>query len=291
MTPIVYLNGKFLPLDQAQVPVLDRGFIFGDGVYEVIPVYGGNLFRLEAHLQRLDQSLAGIKLMNPLTHAEWERVLRELVSRNASAASPDQSIYLQVTRGVAKRDFGLPQGIQPTVFAMSNPMLAPSADVHELGVAAITLEDIRWHYCHIKAITLLAANLLRQEALERGAVEAILIRAGEVTEGAASNVFIVKNGSVITPPTGPKLLPGITRDLIVELCAANKVPCLERVIVEAELHGADEIWLTSSTKEILPVTCLNDKPVGSGKPGPLWARLIRFYQDYKRSLRGAEHGV
>lgn len=291
MTPIVYLNGKFLPLDQAQVPVLDRGFIFGDGVYEVIPVYGGNLFRLEAHLQRLDQSLAGIKLMNPLTHAEWERVLRELVSRNASAASPDQSIYLQVTRGVAKRDFGLPQGIQPTVFAMSNPMLAPSADVHELGVAAITLEDIRWHYCHIKAITLLAANLLRQEALERGAVEAILIRAGEVTEGAASNVFIVKNGSVITPPTGPKLLPGITRDLIVELCAANKVPCLERVIVEAELHGADEIWLTSSTKEILPVTRLNDKPVGSGKPGPLWARLIRFYQDYKRSLRGAEHGV
>lgn len=291
MTPIVYLNGKFLPLDQAQVPVLDRGFIFGDGVYEVIPVYGGNLFRLEAHLQRLDQSLAGIKLMNPLTHAEWESVLRELVSRNASAASPDQSIYLQVTRGVAKRDFGLPQGIQPTVFAMSNPMLAPSADVHELGVAAITLEDIRWHYCHIKAITLLAANLLRQEALERGAVEAILIRAGEVTEGAASNVFIVKNGSVITPPTGPKLLPGITRDLIVELCAANKVPCLERVIVEAELHGADEIWLTSSTKEILPVTCLNDKPVGSGKPGPLWARLIRFYQDYKRSLRGAEHGV
>lgn len=291
MTPIVYLNGKFLPLDQAQVPVLDRGFIFGDGVYEVIPVYGGNLFRLEAHLQRLDQSLAGIKLMNPLTHAAWERVLRELVSRNASAASPDQSIYLQVTRGVAKRDFGLPQGIQPTVFAMSNPMLAPSADVHELGVAAITLEDIRWHYCHIKAITLLAANLLRQEALERGAVEAILIRAGEVTEGAASNVFIVKNGSVITPPTGPKLLPGITRDLIVELCAANKVPCLERVIVEAELHGADEIWLTSSTKEILPVTRLNDKPVGSGKPGPLWARLIRFYQDYKRSLRGAEHGV
>jgi len=288
---IVYLNGNFLPLDQARVPVLDRGFIFGDGVYEVIPVYGGNLFRLEAHLQRLDQSLAGIKLMNPLAHDAWDSVLREVVSRNASDASPDQSIYLQVTRGVAKRDFGLPQGIQPTVFAMSNPMLAPSADVHERGVAAITLEDIRWHYCHIKAITLLAANLLRQEALERGAVEAILIRAGEVTEGAASNVFIVKNGSVITPPTGPKLLPGITRDLIVELCAANKVPCLERVIVEAELHGADEIWLTSSTKEILPVTRLNDKPVGGGKPGPVWARLIRFYQDYKRSLRGAERVV
>lgn len=286
MSPIVYLNGKFLPLDQARVPVLDRGFIFGDGVYEVIPVYGGRLFRLAQHLQRLDQSLAGIRLTNPLTHAQWQDVLAELVRRNTDAGNPDQSIYLQITRGAAKRDFGLPKDLQPTVFAMSNPMPAPAAQAAQ-GVAAITRPDIRWQYCHIKAITLLAANLLRQEALDQGAVEAILIRDGEVTEGAASNVFIVKNNVLITPPTGPKLLPGITRDLIVELAAAHGIACEERTITEQELRDADEVWLTSSTKEILPVTRLDGRPVAQGTPGPMWQRMIALYQDYKRTLRDA----
>jgi len=290
LQPTVYLNGKFLPLDQAFVPVLDRGFIFGDGVYEVIPVYGGNLFRLEQHLLRLDQSLAGIKLANPLTHAQWQAMLAELVKRNASADSPDQSIYLQITRGAAKRDFGLPQGITPTVFAISNPLGSPPPSVREQGVVAITLDDIRWQYCHIKAITLLASNLLRQQALDQGAVEAILIRDGEVTEGAASNLFIVRNGTIITPPIGPKLLPGITRDLILELAIANGVACKEGLIMEPDLRTADEIWLTSSTKEILPVTTLDDVNVGTGKPGPMWARMIALYQDYKRSLRAQAAG-
>ncbi|MEO5703142.1 MAG: D-amino acid aminotransferase [Gammaproteobacteria bacterium] len=289
-SPTVYLNGKFLPLDQAFVSVLDRGFIFGDGVYEVIPVYGGHLFRLSEHLQRLDRSLAGIRLVNPLTHAQWQTLLTDLINHNAGTVSADQSIYLHITRGVAKRDFGLPQDLTPTVFAMVNPMGPLPASVREVGVAAITLDDIRWQYCHIKAITLLASNILRQQALDKGAVEAILIRNGEATEGAASNLFIVKDNTIITPPTGPKLLPGITRDLILELAIANNIACKEDIIMEPDLRGADEVWLTSSTKEILPVTKLDDIDVGTGKPGPMWARMIALYQDYKRSLRAETAG-
>ncbi len=286
--PTVYLNGEFLPLDQAKVSVLDRGFIFGDGVYEVIPVYGGQLFRLEQHLQRLDQSLAGIRLANPLSHDRWSSILEELVERNATERNDDQAIYLQVTRGVAKRDFGFPKDVTPTVFAMSNPMSPVPASVREDGVAAITLEDIRWKYCHIKAITLLASNLLRQQALDAGAAEAILISDGEVTEGAASNLFIVKDNIIITPPKGPRLLPGITRDVILELAETHGIAYREGAIREHELHAADEVWLTSSTKEILPVTRLDGKAVSGGKPGPMWARVIALYQDYKRALRDVD---
>ena len=286
--PSVYLNGEFLPLDQAKVSVLDRGFIFGDGVYEVIPVYGDQLFRLEQHLQRLDQSLAGIRLANPLSHDRWSSILEELVERNATESNDDQAIYLQVTRGVAKRDFGLPKDVTPTVFVMSNPMSPVGASVREDGVAAITLEDIRWKYCHIKAITLLASNLLRQQALDAGAVEAILIGDGEVTEGAASNLFIVKDDIIITPPKGPRLLPGITRDVILELAETHGIACREDIISENELHAADEVWLTSSTKEILPVTRLDGKAVSGGKPGPMWARVIALYQDYKQAFRNVD---
>ncbi len=284
-SPTVYLNGKFLPLDQAFVSVLDRGFIFGDGVYEVIPAYGGVLFRLPHHLQRLDQSLAGIRLANPLTHAEWERLLTELIKRNASSAHADQYIYFQVTRGVAKRDHSFPQGVPATVFAMSSPLPAPAPNLTNAGITAITLDDIRWQWCQIKAIALLPNILLRQQALDAGAAEAILLRNGEATEGAASNLFIVKNNTLITPPIGPKLLPGITRDLILELAIANGIACKEDIIMEPDLRSADEVWLTSSTKEILPVTRLDDMAVGTGKPGPMWARMIALYQDYKHSLR------
>jgi D-alanine transaminase len=285
LQPTVYLNGKFLPLDQAFVPVLDRGFIFGDGVYEVIPAYGSQLFRLEHHLDRLDGSLAGIRLTNPLTRVEWKRLLKELIARNASAAIPDQYIYFQITRGVAKRDHTFPKGVPATVFAMSNPLPAPAINLADAGVAAITLDDIRWQWCQIKAIALLPNILLRQQALDAGAAEAILIRNGEATEGAASNLFIVKNNTIITPPTGPKLLPGITRDLILELAAVNDIACKEGLIMEHDLRDADEVWLTSSTKEILPVTKLDDMPVGTGKPGPMWVRMTALYQDCKRSLR------
>ncbi|MBI3343329.1 MAG: D-amino acid aminotransferase [Gammaproteobacteria bacterium] len=286
--PTVYLNGEFLPLDQAKVSVLDRGFIFGDGVYEVIPVYGGQLFRLNQHLQRLDHSLAGIRLDNPLAYDQWNSILEELVERNATEVYGDQSVYLQVTRGVAKRDHAFPKGVAPTVFAMSNPLAPLPASLASEGVAAITLDDIRWRYCNIKAITLLPNILLRQQALDANAAEAILISNGEVTEGAASNLFIVKDNILITPPKGPRLLPGITRDLILELAETHGIACREGAIRENELREADEVWLTSSAKEILPVTRLDGKAVSGGKPGQLWARVISLYQDYKRALRDVD---
>jgi D-alanine transaminase len=286
--PTVYLNGEFLPLDQAKVSVLDRGFIFGDGVYEVIPVYGGQLFRLNQHLQRLDHSLAGIRLDNPLPYDQWNSILEELVERNATEEYGDQSVYLQVTRGVAKRDHAFPKGVAPTVFAMSNPLAPLPASLATEGVAAITLDDIRWRYCNIKAITLLPNILLRQQALDANAAEAILISDGEVTEGAASNLFIVKDNLLITPPKGPRLLPGITRDLILELAETHGIAYREGAIRENELREADEVWLTSSTKEILPVTRLDGKAVSGDKPGPMWARVISLYQDYKRALRDVD---
>lgn len=278
-----YLNGTFLPLEDASVPVMDRGFLFGDGVYEVIPVYGGKLFRLAHHLQRLRNSLQAIRIDNPLTDSGWETMLTELVSRNVT---PDQAVYLQVTRGVAaKRDHAFPADIRPTLFAMSTPM-ATSADIDSIaGATAITLPDIRWKLCNIKAITLLPNVMLRQQALDAGAVEAILIKDGYAIEGAASNIFIVKNGLLITPPNGPALLPGITRDLIIELAARHAIPFREADITEAELFAADEIWLTSSTREMSPVTLLDDTIISAGKPGPLWKHMISLYQDYKAALR------
>lgn len=283
---IVYLNGEFLPKDEARVSVLDRGFLFGDGVYEVIPVYGGRLFRLEQHLDRLDQSLAGIRLANPHTRPEWRQIIGQLVELQGGG---DQSVYLQVTRGAApKRDHAFPTDVRATVFAMSSPLTPNPPEVAQQGVAAITLEDIRWKYCHIKAVTLLANVLLRQQALDGGAVESILIRDGEVTEGAASNVFIVRAGELLTPPKGPFLLPGITRDLILELAAANGIPHREAAITEADLASAAEIWVTSSTREILPVTTLNGVPVGNGKPGPQWTRMAALFQAYKECLRSGE---
>jgi D-alanine transaminase len=279
----IYLNGKYLPADQPCISPLDRGFIFGDGIYEVIPVYNGHLFRIEEHLDRLDNSLASVAIKTALAHQDWQSLLNELISRNGGG---NQSVYLQVTRGVAARDHAFPSNISPTIFAMSNPLKPVAAEIYEHGVRAITLEDIRWKYCHIKTIALLPNILLRQQALDAGAVEAILIRDEEVTEGAASNLFIVHDGVIITPPKGPLLLPGITRDLVLELAQQAGIPCRETRIHPDELKTADEIWLTSSTKEILPVTHLDDQPVGNGQPGPLWQQLIKIYQDYKQHYQG-----
>jgi D-alanine transaminase len=278
-----YLNGTFLPLEDASVPVMDRGFLFGDGVYEVIPVYAGRLFRLAHHLQRLRNSLQAVHIDNPLADSDWETMLTELVNRNAT---PDQAVYLQVTRGVAaQRDHAFPADTQPTLFAMSTPMTA-SADIDSIaGATAITLPDVRWKLCNIKAITLLPNVMSRQQAVDAGAVEAILIKDGYAIEGAASNVFIVKNDLLITPPNGPALLPGITRDLIIELAANHAIPFREADITEAELFAADEIWLSSSTREISPVTLLDDTVISAGKPGPLWKRMITLYQQYKAALR------
>ncbi len=276
---IVYLNGDFKLIEEAAVSVLDRGFLFGDGVYEVMPVYGGRLFQLEQHLWRLGNSLDGVRISRPLDNSEWEALLSELVKRNDAV---DATVYLQVTRGVGPRDHAFPVSSSATVFAMVSPLPEP-AGLH--GVKAITARDIRWELCNIKAITLLPNTLLRQQALEAGATEAILHRDGKVTEGAASNVFVVVGDEVATPPKSAQLLPGITRDLVVELLQEASVPCDERPVSLDELRGAQEIWITSSSREIVPVTGLDGVSVSGGRAGPVWEAAHSLYQDFKARLR------
>lgn len=283
---IVYLNGEYLPIDQARVSVLDRGFLFGDGVYEVIPAYGGHLLRLPQHLQRLQNSLDAIRLVNPLSTRDWIDIMQTLLKKNDGQ---DQSVYLQVTRGVAaQRNHSFPDAVKPTVFIMANALQAPAKDELSKGVSAITVDDIRWRACHIKATALLANTLLRQQATDEGAAEAILIRDGYVTEGAASNVFMVKDNILMTPPVGPALLTGVTRDLVLEQAELNGIRTLEAAISEDQLSQADEIWLTSSTKEILPVISLNGSLVGNGQFGPIWNKMIDIFQRYKERLRQGE---
>ena len=282
-TPQVFLNGRFLPRDEAQISVMDRGFLFGDGVYEVIPCYSGRLFRLEHHLQRLDDSLRGIRMNNPHSTARWSEILEQLV---AQRPGEDQAVYLQVTRGAAeKRDHLIPDNASPTVFAMTNPIAPVNPDLAEKGITAITLQDIRWHRCNIKAITLLANVLLREQANDSEANEAILVRDGFAIEGTASNLFVISDGVIRTPPKSDRLLPGITRDLVLELATANKIPCREEEISELDLPGADEIWITSSTREIVPVVELNGEKVGNGLPGLIFRSMHRIYSDYKQAIK------
>jgi len=281
---IVYLNGEFCPETQACVSVLDRGFIFGDGVYEVIPAYNGKLFRLQEHLHRLQGNLDAIRIQGSLSFEQWQELLETLIYKNKTNSDNGHfSVYLQVTRGVAKRDHALPANIKLTVFAMANPLQPPSKTDLQAGIKTITADDYRWRNCQIKAISLLSNVLLRQQAIDAGANESILIRDGYATEGAASNLFIVENGRLATPPKGPFLLPGITRDLILELAAENNIPYEETDISQHRLMEADEIWMTSSTKEILPVTVLDGKSVGHGTPGPVWSRMVDLFQAFKES--------
>lgn len=289
MPPISYLNGEFMPASEARISPLDRGFIFGDGIYEVIPAYGAKLFRLDEHLQRLNDNLTAVRIRSPLVPDQWKPILDEVVARNRETLGDEQSVYLQITRGVAERDHGFPdENVASTLFIMSSALKPLPASVTETGVAAITQEDIRWKNCHIKSTSLLGNILLRQQAYDNDAVEAILIRDNEITEGAASNLFAVIDGMLTTPPKGPLLLPGITRDLILELAQKNVIPACEATITPDQLKQASEIWLSSSTKEILPVTMLDGEPVGSGKPGGLWRLMTKHYQNYKAQLRGEE---
>ncbi|MCF6282208.1 MAG: D-amino acid aminotransferase [Candidatus Polarisedimenticolaceae bacterium] len=281
---LVYLNGDYMPLHEARIPVMDRGFLFGDAVYEVIPAYHGRLFRLHEHLQRLDNSLQAIGLQNPLSYDAWQEILQRLVAQQPEI---DQSVYLQVTRGIyAKRDHSFPEQVEATVLAMCSPFGQPGSSINDLGIAAITLDDIRWDYCNIKTTALLANVLLRQQAVESGAVEAILIRHGNATEGAASNLFIVQDGKIITPPKSHSILPGITRDVVLELAEQSGLTYSEADISQQQLESANEIWLTSSTREIMPVTQLNDHPIGDGKPGPIWQKMYSLYQEFKIIMRG-----
>ncbi len=281
MPQIVHLNGKFLPIDQAFVPVLDRGFMFGDGVYEVIPAYSRHVFRLDEHLKRLQHSLDGIRLANPHRDADWAALLRELIAQNEG---DDQYIYLHVTRGVAKRDHAFPKEVAPTVFMMSTPLVTPPRELCETGVSAVTAIDNRWDRCDIKAIALLPNVLLRQLAIDHGAAETIMFRDGILTEGAASNIFAVENGVILAPPKDNRMLPGITYDLVLELAAANGMPLEVGKFTESRIRAADELWLTSSTKEVLPITRLDGHPVGNGKPGAVFWKMHGLYQAYKANV-------
>lgn len=281
---LAWVNGEFCAPEEARVAALDRGFIFGDAVYEVIPAYGGNLFLLQPHLRRLTRSLEITRIANPLADGDWWQLLDELVKR---CGSHDQAVYLQVTRGVAPRDHAFPDS-EPTVFCMSRPLRAASKGQLQQGLVAITASDIRWNYCHAKTTSLVANVMLRQQAVDAGADEALLLRDGLLTEGAASNVFVVSQGRLLTPPAGEQLLHGITRERILTLARGQGISVAEVPVGEQQLRGADEICISSSTKAIMPVTRLDDKPVGAGNPGPVWQVLWAAYQaEIERVRRGA----
>ncbi len=274
----VYLDGRFIPLEDAKISVLDRGFIYGDGVYELIPVYHRQPYRLPQHLARLQRSLDGIRLANPHTAAEWESIVRELIARTPLE---DQAVYFQVTRGVAKRDHSFPAGVAPTVFMMSNPLPLPTATQIERGVPVVTATDERWLHCDLKTISLLGNVLARQLATDAGAVEAVLFRDGHLTEASASNVFVVRGGVVLAPPKDNQILPGITYDAAFELARDGGLNLEVRPISREEALTADEMWLSSSTKEVLAVTMIDGKPFGGGTPGPAFRQMYDLFQASK----------
>jgi D-alanine transaminase len=279
---LCYLNGDYTPLNLAKVSVLDRGFLFGDGIYEVLPVYGRRLFRFDEHMARLDRSLAKVRMANPHTAAEWLARCRRLIDANAA---PDQLLYLQVTRGVAPRDHVMPTDIEPTVFMMTSAMKPPSAEQRHRGVACVTARDFRWERGDIKSISLLGNVLARQISADHGAAETIMFRDGFLTEGAACNVWAVHEGAVLGPPKSEHVLEGIRFELIRALCEEEGIAFNLRPVSEGEVTAADELMLSSATKEVLPVTTLDGEPVGHGalrgKPGPVYARLYAAYQRAK----------
>jgi D-alanine transaminase len=278
------LNGQLQPLNQAKISVLDRGFIFGDGVYEVIPVYGRRLFRFDEHMARLARSLDKLRIPNPHQRDEWLRQVRLLVGK---LAADDQVVYLQVTRGVALRDHVMPEGIEPTVFLMSSPMKPPAPEQRHLGVACITARDFRWERGDIKSVSLLGNVLARQISADHGAAETIMFRNGWLTEGSGSNVWVVHEGAVLGPPRSEHVLEGIRYELLRELCEEEGIAYNLRPIAEDDVRTADELMISSASKEILPVTKLDNQPVGHGalrgKPGPVYARLYEAYQRAKLS--------
>ena len=287
MTPtlpdsLCYLNGSFGPLAEAKVSVLDRGFIFGDGVYEVVPVYGRRLFRFDEHMARLSRSLGKLRIANPHGSAEWLARCRRLID---AQASDDQLVYIQVTRGVAPRDHVMPPDIAPTVFIMTSAMKPATAEQRHHGVACVTARDFRWERGDIKSISLLGNVLARQISADHAAVETILFRDGFLTEASASNVWVVHEGALLGPPKGDHVLEGIRYELLRELCEEEGIAYNLRPIAEAEVFAADELLLSSATKEVLPVTLLDNEAVGHGalrgKPGPVYARLHEAYQRAK----------
>jgi D-alanine transaminase len=279
---LCYLNGAYSPLNEAKVSVLDRGFVFGDGIYEVVPVYGLRLFRFDEHMARLERSLSKLRIPNPHSREEWLERCRTLVTAFAEkTGAQDQVVYMQVTRGVALRDHVMPAQITPTVFMMTNQMKPASPEQRQRGVACVTARDFRWERGDIKSISLLGNVLARQISADHGALETIMFRDGHLTEAAASNVWIVHEGALLGPPKSEHVLEGIRYELVRELCEEIGVAFNLRPIAEAEVMSADEVMLSSATKEVLPVTSIDGQPVGHGamrgKPGPVYARLHEAY--------------
>ena len=277
----VFLNGQFMPIEEAKVPVLDRGFIFGDGIYEFVPVYSRAPFRLDGHLARMERSLGEVKIRNPYARAQWTEIITKLVSLQSFA---DQGVYWQVTRGVAKRDHAFPKDIEPTVFMMSNPLVTPSKAQVESGGSAVSAQDFRWHRCDIKVTSLMGNCMLRQLSAEAGGVETILFRGDKLTEASSSNVFIVKNGRIATPPKTHLILLGITLDAVFDVVARAGLAMDVREVTEREVREADELWVSSSSKEIFPVVTLDGRPVGNGKPGPVFRKAWETYQLFKHEV-------
>jgi D-alanine transaminase len=278
---MVFLNGSFLPIEEAKVPVLDRGFIFGDGVYELVPVYSRVPFRLDEHLARLERSLGEVRIRNPYSRAQWREFIFRLID---AQAFEDQGIYFQVTRGVAKRDHAFPKNAEPTVFMMSNPLVNPPAEQVQKGAIAVSAADNRWLRCDIKSISLIGNCLLRQLSAEIGGAETILFRDGKLTEASASNVFIVTQGIIVSPAKDNLILPGITYDVIAELARANGLPLEFRDVTEAQVRAADEVWVTSSSKEVLAIVELDGRNIADGKPGPVFRRMHQLYQEFKQKV-------
>lgn len=287
----VYINGSFVDAAAATISPMDRGFLFADGVYEVIPACNGTLFGSDAHLARLQRSLTALEIDNPHPPAEWASLCRELLTRNGGG---NQAVYLQITRGApASRDQGFPTApVAPTVFMTTYPIKSSAIQDPDgaTGEAAVLADDIRWQRCDIKSIALLANVLCRQRAARAGAVEAIQIRDGWVTEGSSTNVFVVSNGDVVTPPASQRILSGITRQVVIDLCGEMRLPLYERDIPRDALFDADEIWITSSTKDALPIVVLEGQRVGKGIPGPVWKALARQFEEFKRSVCGPVSG-
>jgi D-alanine transaminase len=281
-----YLNGEYTLLSEAKISVMDRGFIFGDGVYDVVPVYGGHLFRFTQHMARLDRSLAEVRIPNPLAHGQWREIASRLVADYAHAMGREavelnQLIYIQVTRGVAMRDHAMLPGMTPTVFVMSNAMTLPSEQQLTQGVDCVAADDFRWEKAHIKSTSLLGAVFARQIGVDAGATETIMFRNGFLSEAASSNVWVVKNGKLLGPPKDNLVLEGIRYDLIDEICRELGIALELRRISRDEVLAADELLLSSASKEVLPVTRLDGRPVGTGVPGPIFARIHAGYQAAK----------
>jgi D-alanine transaminase len=278
-----YLNGAYTPLNEAKVSVLDRGFIFGDGVYEVLPVYAGRVFRFEQHMARLERSLSEMRIANPLARDAWLQIAMQLVAGRASDATTvaNYLIYFQITRGVALRDHAMPQDIMPTVFGMCTVMNPATAAARAQGVACVTADDFRWQKAHIKSTSLLGSVFARQISADAGAVETVMFRGAYLSEAASSNVWIVKNGTVYGPPKDNLVLEGIRYGLIEELCQARGIGFKLQRISREEVFGCDELLLSSATKEVLPVTLLDGKAIADGVPGPIYQQLYAAYQDAK----------